>query len=68
MKSLINSETKIDNEFKKAIRKYYEEKEINTIKEHNSFLIDNKKMEMDFELNYKKILIDDYDNKEKRYN
>mgnify|MGYP007069962379 CR=1 FL=1 len=68
MKSLINSETKINNEFKQTIRKYDDEKELNTIKERNNFLIDNKKMEMDFELNYKKLLIDDYDNKEKRYN
>ena len=68
MKSLINSETKINNEFKQTIRKYDDEKELNTIKERNSFLIDNKKMEMDFELNYKKLLIDDYDNKEKRHN
>jgi hypothetical protein len=68
MKSLINSETKINNEFKQTIRKYDDEKELNTIKERNSFLFDNKKMEMDFELNYKKLLIDDYDNKEKRHN
>ena len=68
MKSLINSETKINNEFKQTIRKYDDEKELNTIKERNNFLIDNKKIEMDFELNYKKLLIDDYDNKEKRYN
>ena len=39
MKSLINSETKINNEPKKTIRKYDDEKEINTIKECNSFLI-----------------------------
>ena len=68
MKSLHNEEQKISNEYKLATRKLDDDKEINNIRENNSFINEKNKMKLDFEVQMKHMENEEFDIVNKRRN
>ena len=68
MKALNNEEEKINNEFKQTIRKLDDDKEINILRENNTFINEKDKIKLDFEAKLKHLENEELDIVNKRMN